>query len=102
VEPEVVVTVRADKGTRYEWRNALLAKGIPALSGSTGRTELNSLPTPDQRNIDMNTVFKSDGNAWGRSGVPYYQRWLHSDMNDMAFFFTHKLFEKLVEEGVLK
>lgn len=85
-----------------EERNTLLAKGFPALSGATGRIALNSLPTPDQRNIDMNTVFKPDGNAWGRSGVPYYQRWLHSDMNDMAFFYTHKLFEKLVEEGGLK
>jgi hypothetical protein len=50
----------------------------------------------------MNTTFKPEGGAWGRSGEPYGQRWLHGDMKDMAYFYTHLLFEKLVDEGELK
>ena len=50
----------------------------------------------------MNTTFKPDGNAWPNRGNPYYQRWLHSDMQNMAFFYTHKLFEELVELGEVK
>ena len=50
----------------------------------------------------MNTVFKPDNGAWGRSGDPYDDRWLHSDMESMAFFYTHKLFKKLVELGEMK
>jgi hypothetical protein len=29
------------------------------------------------------------------------QRWLHSDMKDMAFFYTYKLYKELVELGGL-
>jgi hypothetical protein len=28
--------------------------------------------------------------------------WLHGDMKDMAYFYTHLLFEKLVDEEELK
>jgi hypothetical protein len=51
----------------------------------------------------MNVDGKPDGGAWGRddSGT-YKKRWLHSDMRNMAFFYTHLLFGKLVDEGVLR
>jgi hypothetical protein len=79
--------------------NEHLAKGVPALSPATGRT---SIVPDDVENFDMNTSGKPDGGAWGRSGVPYYQRWLHNDMREMAYFYTHVFFKKLVEEGELK
>lgn len=81
-------------------RSEMLSKGIPALSGAMGRTMVDSLPNADQRNFDMDTTFKSDdGAGWPRIGGDYNGRWLHSDMKDVAYFYTHELFEKLVEEG---
>ena len=80
--------------------NEHLAKGIPALSPAAGRTATspNSII-----NSDMNIDLKPDGAAWGRSNTHTYQkRWLHSDLRDMAYFYTHKLFEKLVNDGGLK
>lgn len=32
----------------------------------------------------------------------YEDRWLHGDIVKMAFFYTHKLFESLTENGELK
>jgi hypothetical protein len=51
----------------------------------------------------MNTVFEPEaGVAWPRNQGAYNGRWLHSDMNDVAFFYTHKLFKMITEEGDLK
>ena len=75
-------------------RNELLAKGIPALSPAAGKTEMDSL---GDNNFNMNTDFRPEGGAWGRNHEDYETRWLHSDMKDMAYFYTHRLFDKLVE-----
>jgi hypothetical protein len=85
-------------------RNELLAKGIPALSGATGTMSVsitddsgNAIPG---RNQDMNSVARPNG--WPRLHAVYEDRWLHSDLKDVAFFYTFKLFENLVTTGVLK
>jgi hypothetical protein len=81
-------------------RNKLLALAIPALSSAAGNTKLRSLPNDNQQN--MNFAFKRDDYAWGRYHDDYKERWLHSDMKDMAYFYTYKLFNKLVKEGKLE
>jgi len=81
-----------------EDRNEILAKGLPALSPAAGKTAIFA----ENRAFNMNSAFKPDADAWGRSGEPYQKRWLHNDMENMAFFYTHKLFEKLVELGEMK
>jgi hypothetical protein len=84
-------------------KNEHLAKGVPALSPAIGRTMLGTLPNPTQRNFDMNNVFKPDaGISWPRNSGDYADQWCHSDMKDVAFFYTHKLFKRLVDEGILK
>ena len=50
----------------------------------------------------MNVTFKSDGGVWGRDHGDYGKRWLHNDMREMAFFYTHKLFKHLVVQGDLQ
>jgi hypothetical protein len=51
----------------------------------------------------MNTTFKPEGGAWGRPlGQDYEDRWLHSDLKNMAYFYTHLLFDTLADEGDLK
>jgi len=85
-------------------RNEILAKGIPALSGPTGRQSVgirdgagNLLPG---RNIDMNEVERPNG--WGRTNQHFVQRWLHGDLKAMAFFYNFKLYEDVVSKGDLK
>ena len=78
--------------------NAHLAEGIPALSPAAGKTAI----FDESRAFNMNTVFKPDDGAWGRNHEDYGTRWLHGDVKDMAYFYTHKLFYKLVKEGALE
>ena len=56
----------------------------------------------ENRAFNMNTTFKPDSGAWRRSGDPNDDRWLHNDMQNMAFLYTHKLFAELVELGEMK
>jgi hypothetical protein len=75
-------------------RNEILAKGIPAISHSAGIVACGFPPgTIGTRNLDMNIDFKPAGGALGRIHEDYGKRWLHNDMKDMAFFYTHLLFE---------
>jgi hypothetical protein len=52
--------------------------------------------------FDMNIVFKPDGSTRPRNTGMCLGRWLRNDMQNMAFFYTHKLFAKLVKEGGLE
>jgi len=77
--------------------NELLARGIPALSPPTGGNKVNSF----NHNYDVNgDDFK---NGWGRGPTSSYgTRWLHSDMKDMAYPYTHVLYDTMVSEGDLQ
>ncbi len=80
-------------------RDEILAKGIPALSPAAGKTSM----APDTlASFNMNTAFKPDNGSWPNREYPYFRRWLHNDMQNMAFFYTNKLFKKLVKEGCLE
>ncbi|MDD4017435.1 MAG: hypothetical protein PHV28_05770 [Kiritimatiellae bacterium] len=80
--------------------NALLAKGLPALSAAAGITDFGTEVMSDW---DMNTMGKPDGGVWGRSTSQTYEdRWLHSDLKDMAYFYVYKLFDRIVNEGGLE
>lgn len=80
--------------------DAHLAQGIPALSPPTGRTNLTECGIPS---FDLNTPeFMS--NKWPRRkpGDELSFRWLHSDVKNVAYHYTHPLFRKIVEIGGLK
>ena len=80
--------------------NAHLAEGIPALSGAAGITVMAQSRIA---NFDMNVAGKPDGGAWGRPfNQDYEDRWLHCDLREMAFLYTHKMFKKLVLEGEME
>ncbi len=76
-----------------------LSQGIPALSPPTGRTDLRRF---DIQSFDMNT---SDymANTWPRPDDGQLgNRFLHSDIKDVAYSYTHKVFMKIVEVGGLR
>lgn len=76
--------------------DAHLAQGIPALSPPTGRTNLTGHRIPS---FDMN-VMKS--NTWPRpANSAQGDGSLHSDIKNVAFFYNHRVFKKIIEEGGL-
>lgn len=75
-----------------------LAQGIPALSPPAGRMDLNNYGIVS---FDMNT---SDymANIWPRpSDGKLGGRFLHSDIKNVAYYFVHPVFRKIVEVGGL-
>jgi hypothetical protein len=77
--------------------NDIIARGVPALSYAAG---VQNILLPDlNRNYNAND---HKPNGWGRSAAPYNDRWLHSDLRDMAYFYTHDLFEQIVTKGELQ
>ncbi len=81
--------------------DAHLTMGIPALSPPTGRTDLSSVGVPS---FDMNSE-EFMPNAWPRTMEKFADlanRHLHSDVKDVAYFYVHPVFSKIVEVGGLR
>ena len=77
-------------------QNRILAKGIPALSIPTGNCPF--LPIDASRHFNMNSLTQ---NAWCRNHPENHSRWLHTDIQNTAFFFTYGVFERIVDKGGL-
>lgn len=91
-------------GTQMDNRNAsqddiwfALAEYVPAVSSPVGG---NSTAPAQLENHDLNS--SSYRNGWGRDHNVYLQKWFHSDMKDMAFFYVYPLYGELVTKGNLK
>lgn len=78
--------------------DAHLAQGIPALSPPMGRMNLTQYGLPS---FDMNGL---RANTWPRGSEfgDMADRFLHSDVKNMAYFFVHPVFQKIVEIGGLR
>ncbi len=94
-------------------RAAHLAQGIPALARPTGGRDLYSvldwqdyfdMNLPEERQVDDDGLTITQGiprpNGWP-TRVRWNDRWKHSDMKDVSFFYNFKFYEKLVEKGEL-
>ena len=80
-----------------------LTQGIPALSPPTGRTDLSHKGIPS---YDMNGS-QIKATTWPREPASIGSddlgdNWLHSDLKNVAYFYTHRLFQKIVEVGGLR
>lgn len=76
--------------------NDIIAQGVPALSCAAGVDAVNLI------NFYNYNVNDHRQNGWGRSGPPYYDRWLHSDLKNMAYLHTYEFFDELVSQGGLQ
>ena len=75
-----------------------LAQGIPALSPPTGRTDLTGSGITS---FNMNTT-RFMANTWPRPADGQLGgKFLHSDIKNVAYFFVHPVFKKIVEVGGL-
>ena len=74
------------------WQSGLTLLA-PAVSESTG-----SVPTFESQSKFVNLNSSGYKNGWGRSGNPYNDQWLHSDMKDMAYYYVYRLYDELVQK----
>ena len=83
-------------------RGAHLAQGIPALTPSTGVTDLSDvLESENSFNLNVQGGDMAFPNNWPQRST-YPNRWLHSDMKDVAFYFNFKFYETVIEKGDLR
>lgn len=85
-------------------RGAHLAQGIPALTPAAGTTEIATLGT--MRNFNLDNVDENENgvvrpNGWSMR-TNYPGRWLHSDMKDIPYYYNFRFYELIIEKGGLK
>jgi hypothetical protein len=79
-------------------RNRILSDAIPAMSLVIGANQTSILGST--HNINMMTL----ENAWPQDRMSTLENtnWHHSDYHEVAYTFTHKLFDQYVTSGNLK
>jgi hypothetical protein len=83
-------------------RNDILSKGIPALSPAAGLISIGSDDKPVfKENINMQ-AFPLPNLFWRLDSGELNNRWLHSDLKNVAYLFVNPLFKDLCEKGNLK
>ena len=91
-------------------RGAHLAKGIPARTPASGTTKWGPL-NMDRRMIDLESTDENANglqrpNGWIVRSNGWFSdwgnRWLHSDIKDVSYFFVFKFYQRLKEEGSLQ
>ena len=91
------ISITNSVATRLE-TDSHLTQGIPALSSPTGRTKFRD---DVMVSIDMNDRLYM-ANTWPRPiDGKLGGRFLHSDLKNVAYFFAHPVFKKIVEVGGL-
>jgi hypothetical protein len=77
-----------------------LAKGIPALSRSTGQIRL--INNHSITSFDLNDDSAHLNGWWRPNDKTFKNRWMHSDIKNVAYFFIYDIFEKIVSDGEIK
>jgi hypothetical protein len=88
-------TKAAESKVQYD----LLASGLPAMSCAMASNSLNGMAG----NIDMQAM-KTDPTQWpleNHKGESK-NKWLHSDMREVALCFLYRMYEEMINLGDLK
>ena len=91
-------------------RGAHLAMGIPSRTPPSGAVRWGDADNMDMYMFDLNDATPSAKiprpNGWVARPNGWFSdwgnRWLHSDIKDMAYFYVFKFFEKVKETGGLE
>ena len=78
-------------------QNDIIAQGVPALSYAAGLGSI--FPLGIEKNYNANDHKR---NGWGRRGGRYNGQWLHCDLKNMAYFYTHELYNQIISQGDLQ
>ena len=91
-------------------RGAHLAKGIPSRTPASGAMKWGP-PNMDRRMINLESTDENANglqrpNGWVVRSNGWFSdwgnRWLHSDIKDVSYFFVFKFYQRLKEEGALQ
>lgn len=86
-------------------RGAHLTQGIPALSPAAGAsgltTALGASRNCNLDNPDEDTGGLSRPNGWP-SKSSYLNRWLHSDIKDVSYYYTFRFYLTIIMKGNLQ
>jgi hypothetical protein len=104
------LALESSSGSSYAQanRNRILSDAIPCLTLPVGANLVPRLQPPEspfQMNFDMQASYE---NGWpaGRpprtAGVSAEGEWHHSDIRAVAYTFTYKVFNEIVNDGNLK
>jgi hypothetical protein len=85
---------------RAQW----LAQAFPARTLAAGANRIDRFNDVhgDERNLDMHALFK---NGWPAERIANNRkglRWLHSDIREVAYIFTHRAYDQIVQSGGLR
>lgn len=80
--------------------SAHLTQGVPALSRALGNVKVSNSGSVS---FDLNSKgIQYRPNGWVRDVPDFHDDWLHSDIKDVPYYFTHRIFDKLIEGGGLR
>jgi alpha-tubulin suppressor-like RCC1 family protein len=84
-------------------RDRILSDAIPALTLPVGANSVTYLDdrAGDKRNFNMRNEFETSWPSARSTGSEAFY-WYHSDFDYVAYPFTHKLFDEIVNDGNLK
>ena len=87
----------------YYYMAALLAQDVPSISWPAGSVPIDDFGQPQTDLMSLNT------NGWpgerlggNEDNNGRNDRWFHSDILEVSYFYTFRLFDLLVEKGHLK
>jgi hypothetical protein len=86
------------EAAKFDVRADILAGGIPALSHATGANSVGVFHPPNSpdRNIDMMQTLETGWPQVRLNDSSLNTRWLHSDFEEVAYPFVHKLYEQII------
>ena len=85
-----------------EQRDLLLSSAIPAMSNATGRRALQGIGERNQIDCQQRYIDEANTRSWIEREGPLKNRWLHSDVKNVAYPFVKGLFDEIVKQGGLK
>ena len=85
-------------------RDRILSDAIPALTLPAGANHVDKFAPQngDDKNFNMQASFETDWPATRLANDREKNNWHHSDFDYVAYPFTHKLFDEIVNDGDLK
>lgn len=86
-------------------RGAHLALGIPALTPAAGVMGM-TRGLGESRNCNLDNVDEDDGGLSRPNGWPskpnYPDRWLHSDIKDVSYYYNFRFYQMIITKGDLQ
>ena len=89
-----------DAASIHNSRDYLLAYGIPAMTQAVGRKLLGL--NGQEYNLQDIYINQIEDVLWARTSAPFNNRWLHSDVKDVAYPFVRALYKDILEKGIPK